>query len=287
MRDAMIQSGLIGRSILYSRSPWLHEQEARAQGWALRYALIDFSDRNLPDADLAGVLDDLRDRQFAGFNVTYPFKQQVIPLLDRLDPSAETVGAVNTVAIRDGVTIGYNTDMGGFRQSVVEGLAGASMAHVLQIGAGGAGAAIASALLSLGVGRLDVVDIDPQRATALAAMLGTSFPAAQVRAITATQSTTDDVDGIVNTTPVGLASNPGMAIDPALIEARHWVADIVYFPLETELLRVAQAKGCRTLDGSGMVVNQAAAAFEIITGRPADRPRMRASFAGGQPRDVS
>ncbi len=278
MNTQTLKSGLIGRAILASRSPWLHEQEAQAQGRVLNYETIDFTQRGLDDAALGPMVDALRDSGYAGFNVTYPFKQQVIASLDTLDESAEIVGAVNTVAIRDGRMIGYNTDMSGFRQSVVEGLGNAKLDRVLQLGAGGAGAAVASALLSLGVGRLDIADIDSDRATALAAMLADRFGPDRIAVRAPEDRATDDVDGIVNATPIGLAANPGTPIDPARIDARHWVADIVYFPLETELLRVARAKGCRTLDGSGMVINQAASAFEIITGVPADRDRMRTSF---------
>lgn len=274
----MLRSGLIGRAILASRSPWLHEQEAHAQGLALSYELFDFDARALPDGALSGVLDDLKANGFSGFNVTYPFKQMVIPLLDELGESARIVGAVNTVAIRSGRLIGHNTDMDGFRESMVEGLPEAPMARVLQLGAGGAGAAVASALLSLGVATLEIADIDPAKSTTLAARLTEQFGPDRVTARLDGDRATDAVDGIVNTTPVGLASNPGTPIDPARIAPRHWVADIVYFPLETELLRIARAKGCRTLDGSGMVINQAAKAFEIITGSPADRGRMRASF---------
>ena len=274
----MLRSGLIGRAILASRSPWLHEQEAHAQGLALSYELFDFDARALPDGALPDVLGDLKAGSFSGFNVTYPFKQMVIPLLDELGESARIVGAVNTVAIRNGRLIGHNTDMDGFRQSIVEGLPNAPMARVLQLGAGGAGAAVASALLSLGVATLEIADIDAAKSSALAARLAEQFGPDRVMARLDGDRSTDAIDGIVNTSPVGLAANPGTPIDPARIAPRHWVADIVYFPLETELLRAARAKGCRTLDGSGMVINQAARAFEIITGSPADRNRMRASF---------
>ena len=274
----MLQSGLIGRAILASRSPWLHEQEARALGMALSYEVFDFTERNLEDDALGSLVAELRDREYAGFNVTYPFKQQVIAALDALDESAEIVGAVNTVSIRNGRMVGYNTDMSGFRQSFVEGLPDVAIQRVLQLGAGGGGAAVASALLSLGVGRLDIADIDIDRARSLAAMLSGRFGSDRVAVRDDADRATDDIDGIVNATPVGLAANPGVPIDPARIESRQWVADIVYFPLETELLRIARGKGCRTLDGSGMVINQAASAFEIITGAAADRGRMRESF---------
>lgn len=274
----MIRSGLLGRSILASRSPWLHEQEARAQGFELTYELVDFTARGLDDSALGETLAGLAADGFAGVNVTFPFKQAVIPLLDELAPSAAAVGAVNTVAMQGGRLVGHNTDMTGFGDSLVRGLPGAKLDRVLLLGAGGAGAAVATALLSRGVRLLDIADTDPARAGALAEQLNTQFGAgrAQVQSLDALD--TAGSDGIVNATPMGMAANPAPPLDPALIEARHWVADIVYFPLETQLLRTARTRGCATLDGSGMVVAQAALAFEIITGHPADVDRMRQSF---------
>lgn len=275
----MLRTGLIGRSILASRSPWLHEQEARAQGIDLTYELFDFTQRGWDDGELPGLLARLCDQQFKGVNVTFPFKQAILPMLDSLADCARLVGAVNTVAIRDGRTIGYNTDKTGFQESLAEGLPGAALDRVLQLGAGGAGSAVANALLSLGVGRLDIADVDVAKAQDLASRLGAEHGQGRAFACSIAQIDAAAVDGIVNSTPMGMAAHPEPAIDPALIEARHWVADIVYFPLETELLRHARAKGCRTLDGSGMVIGQAAMAFEIFTGAKADRQRMRASFA--------
>lgn len=275
----MIRSGLVGRSILASRSPFLHESEAAAQGLELTYELFDFTARGLPDSALGDVLHDLRDKGFAGFNVTYPFKQAVPSLLDELAETAAAVGAVNTVAIRDGRLIGHNTDMAGFRDSVRTGLPGASLDHVVQVGAGGAGSAVASALLSLGTGLLEICDINTARAEALAAGLARHFGAGRVRASSVARIDFAGVDGIVNTTPIGMTATPGTPIDPDLITPRHWVADVIYFPLETELLRVAREKGCATMNGTGMVVGQAALAFEIITGHRADVERMKLAFA--------
>jgi shikimate dehydrogenase len=274
----VLRSGLLGRAILDSRSPWLHEQEARAQGLELSYELFDFSDRGLPDTALARVLTELRDQGYAGVNVTYPFKQAVIPLLDDLAESAELVGAVNTVAMRDGRLVGHNSDMQGFRDSFLSGLPGAETGRVLQLGAGGAGAAVASALLSLGVGALEIVDVERGRAETLAARLSRRFGEERVATTAYDELDTESVDGIVNTTPMGMGANPGSPIAPELISPRHWLADIVYFPLQTELLRIARERGCRTMNGSGMVIAQAALAFEIITGLPANKDRMRQSF---------
>lgn len=274
----MLKTGLVGRAIKASRSPWLHEQEAKAQGVELRYALFDFNELGRDDAELRETLRDLGAEGFLGVNVTYPFKQAVIPLLDELAECAASVGAVNTVAMRGGKLIGYNTDKTGFEQGLIEGLPGADLGAVLQLGAGGAGSAVANALLSLGVARLEVSDVDEARAAELAERLNAAHGVGRVVPRSIAALDTDTIAGIVNTTPMGMAASPGPAIDPALIEPRHWVADIVYFPLETELLKVARAKGCRTLDGSGMVIGQAAAAFEVFTGLKADRARMRASF---------
>jgi len=274
----MFRCGLIGRSITASRSPLLHEEEARAQGLALSYELFDFTERGLDDDALPALLAELRDAGFAGVNVTYPFKQAVIPLLDDLDESAELVGAVNTIAMRDGRLTGHNTDMRGFRDNVAENLPGVPMRAILQLGAGGAGSAVASALLSLGAERLEILDVDTARAEALAASLAARFGSHRVTARAPGDDSTAAVDGIVNATPIGMAAQPGMPLSPDRLAAGQWVADIVYFPLETELLRVAREKGCRTLDGSGMVIRQAALAFDTFTGKTADRERMRRSF---------
>lgn len=277
----MHRTGLIGRAIQASRSPWLHEQEAKAQGLELRYELFDFTQAGLADAELASLLHRLADDGYRGVNITYPFKQAVIPLLNELADCARSVGAVNTVAMREGRLIGYNTDKTGFEESLAEGMPDANLDKVLQLGAGGAGAAVANALLSLGTRELVIADLDFARAETLVARFNEADRKNRVSAQRSQDVETLSISGIVNTTPMGMAANPQPAIDPTLIAQRHWVADIVYFPLETELLRIARERGCRTLNGSGMVVGQAARAFEIFTGVRADKARMAESFAVG------
>ena len=277
---APLRVGLVGREILASRSPWLHEREALAQELALRYELVDFSARGLPDADLPRVLGELVASGFTGVNVTYPFKQAVIPLLTRLSTEAEQIGAVNTVLFRGAERLGFNTDVTGFAEAVRLELAGARLAAVVQVGTGGGGSATAFALLELGTRRLTLVDSDRGRAAALSARLARAFPAREivVGGVDDLSAIVRACDGIVNATPVGMAKSPGTAVPTQLLEPRHWVADIVYFPLETELLHAASAIGCRVLDGSRMAVGQAAAAFELFTGRRPDRARMLESF---------
>ena len=275
---ARVLTGLVGRDILASRSPWLHEREADAHGLRLVYTSLDFSARGWGDEQLPPTLDALQRIGFAGVNVTYPFKQSVIGLVDELAECARTIGAVNSLAFVGPRRVGYNTDVTGFQRGFTAGLPGARLEHVVQFGAGGGGAATAHALARLGLRRLTLFDPQPQRIEALVARLGATFPDARFGAGRDPAESLAGADGIVNATPMGMAKSPQPPFPASLLEARHWVADIVYFPLETPLLRAARERGCRCLDGSGMVVNQAAEAFEIFTGRRADRARMAASF---------
>ena len=273
-----ILTGLIGRHIGASRSPWLHEREAQAQGLELTYELFDFAAMELDESQLCAQLNVAADLGYSGLNITYPYKQAVIACLDELSPSAARVGAVNTVKLAAGKRVGHNTDVIGFAESMRDGLPGATLDCVLQIGAGGGGSATAQALLELGVGRLIVCDQDPARATALVRKLQEGFGPSRAAATVDLPAVVGSVDGVVNATPMGMVGTPQPPLDTSRLTSRQWVADIVYFPLETELLRTARARGCRILDGSGMAVYQAAAAFEIFTGRKANRSRMLRSF---------
>lgn len=274
-----VMAGLAGRGIVESRSPWMHEQEAAAQGLHLAYALFDFTDRHWSDTELPGLLDAAQRIGFAGINITFPFKQAVIPLLDDLDPSAATIGAVNTIAFIDGRRIGYNTDYTGFIEGFRLGLPDVVRSTVLQIGCGGAGSATAHGLLGpLGVERLLLADSDTAKAELLCGDLQAAYGASRVAIVPSPAQAASAADGIVNATPMGMAKYPGLPLPAQAVVSRHWVAEIVYFPLETELLREARRKGCRVLDGSGMAVGQAADAFAIFTGKQANRERMQASF---------
>ncbi len=280
----VIRTGLIGREIQASRSPWLHEQEAAALGLPLTYSLIDFAVEGWAEADLPRVLDVMAVAGFAGVNVTHPYKQAIIAHLDALDASAARVGAVNTVQFTGGKRIGHNTDMLGFAESMRQGLSDVAMNRVVQLGAGGAGSATAHALLTLGARQIVLIDSDDARRSKLATTLRHDYGADRVVECGDAEAALADADGLINATPVGMVGHPGLPFAATLIEPRLWIADIVYFPLETELLALARSHGCRTLDGSGMVVHQAAAAFDIFTGRTTDRARMLSSFREAQMR---
>ena len=271
-------TGLVGESIGASRSPWLHEGEADAQGVRLVYSLYDL-ERQDAGALQATIMAAMR-LGFAGLNVTHPYKQRVIPLLDELSDEARRIGAVNTVAFRNGRSTGYNTDYLGFAESLRRGLSGASFGNVVQFGAGGAGAATAHALLQHGTEILHIYDVRQEAAEALTRSLGASFGEQRVRLVNDVRAALAICDGIVNASPVGMVGHAGSPVPSEALSETMWVADIVYFPLETELLKNAKAAGCRTVDGVTMVVFQAAAAFDIFTGLIANRERMLAGALG-------
>lgn len=270
--------GLIGSGIQASKSPALHETEAAAQGFRCRYELLDLDRLGVGIEHLPVLLAEAEHRGFAGLNITYPCKQAVIPFLHELSPHALTIGAVNTVHFTGGRRIGHNTDAWGFAESFRQDMQGAAVDTVVQVGAGGAGAATAFALLELGARRLRLFDIEFARAQALGATLASRFPDRDIRPWRRLEEAVSGADGIVNATPMGMARHPGSAVPAPLLSPAIWVADIVYFPLDTELLRLARAAGCRTLNGGGMAVYQAVRAFEIFTGRAADAARMRRHF---------
>jgi shikimate dehydrogenase len=274
--------GLLGRGIGSSRSPIMHEREGARLGLDYAYRLVDFDQLGLEDAALGAVIAAAEELGFSGLNVTHPFKQGVVQFLTNLATDAAAIGAVNTIVFKDGRRIGHNTDSWGFAESFRDGMAGCGLDRVLQLGAGGAGAAVAHALLDLGATRLAVFDTAADRARQLADRLDARFPG-RVEVAGDVAAAFAEASGVVNATPVGMAKYPGLPFAPALLSSRHWVAEIIYFPAETALLRLARELGCRTLSGLGMAVNQAVRAFELFTGIAPDRAAMTRHFAEGGP----
>ena len=279
-KTQQIEVGLVGRGISKSRTPSMHMAEAGAQGLSCAYRLHDMDDPTYADMSLAGLLDRLEAEGYAGLNITFPYKIEVIDLLAELSPNASAVGAVNTVVFRDGKRYGHNTDLWGFAEGFRREFGTEPQDHALLLGAGGAGVAVAHALIDCGVKRLSIYDTDQNRSTALARQVMRNRPQCMAQSVPDLDALVaqDAPDGIVNATPMGMAKLPGSAFPTRLLTSQMWVADIVYFPLETELLRAAAERGCRTLKGSGMAVFQAVRAFELFTGRPADPNRMKATF---------
>jgi shikimate dehydrogenase len=271
--------GLVGAGIGGSLSRPLHEREGRACGIPLIYRPVDAEALGLAVADLPDVLRGAARLGFDGLNITHPFKQAVVPLLDEVSDAVDALGAANTVVIRDGRTMGHNTDWSGFSRSLDRTLPDAPQDRVVQVGAGGAGVAVGYALLRRGVGRLMVHDVDPARAAACVAQLGRSFDPRRIAVVDDLPSAMAGADGLVHATPTGMHGHPGLPVPAELLRGDLWVADIVYFPLDTELVRLATERGCEVVPGGGMAVFQAVGAFELFTDRRPDPERMLAHFA--------
>ena len=269
--------GLIGRGTALSRTPRMHEVEGARQGLRYVYRRVDPAEmaaspsfeEMLRAAEICG---------YAGVNVTHPYKQEAVGFLDDMSEEARAVGAVNTIVLSDGMRIGHNTDLSGFAESFRRSMGQERMERVLLIGAGGAGSAVAHALLGCGVGTLRIADTNRAGAEKLAAALQDRFGRDRATVAPSADAVAGEVDGIVNATPIGMADHPGTPMPIALLEARHWVVDIIYFPMETEFARAAAATGCRVATGAGMALFQAVKAFELFTGLPADPEAMRATF---------
>lgn len=278
-REPSILAGLIGSGIQASRTPAMHEHEGDAQNVRYLYRLLDLDILKLDVNALPDLLTSAQRMGYTGLNITFPCKQAVIPLLDELSPEAKGIGAVNTVLFKDGRRIGHNTDCLGFAEGMRRGLNDVPRSRVVQMGAGGAGAAVAHALLAEGVEQLSIFEVDPARAEGLVHNLNAHFGATRAFVGQDLPSAVKAADGLVNTTPVGMSKLPGTPLPPELLHKALWVAEIIYFPLETELLKHARSLGCRTLDGGTMAVFQAVKAFELFSGRTADAARMQAHFA--------
>jgi len=274
--DRKLLVGLIGAGIQRSLTPAMQEEEARHHGLRLHYQLIDLDLVAGSPMPLPGLLAAARVMGFAGLNITFPCKQAVVPLLDELSPEARAIGAVNTVLLRDGRLVGHNTDGSGWAWGFRRALPGADLGCVVLLGAGGAGSAIAHAALHLGVAQLRLVDTDPGRADALAEALNARHPG-RVVAVADPAQALAGATGLIHATPTGMAE-PGLPVAAALLRRALWVSEIVYFPIETELLRAARALGCATADGGTMAVGQAVGTFRLFTGLEADAARIERHF---------
>jgi shikimate dehydrogenase len=280
MNARRVLIGLIGANIQGSLSPALQEDACAAAGFRGYYHLMDLD--KLPGRRLPDLVGAVRSAGFRGVNVTFPCKEAVIPLLDEVSAEARQIGAVNTVTIDPaGRTVGYNTDRIGFRSSFEETLGVDAIAGktAVQIGAGGAGRAVAFALMDMEAATLLIHDRDVARSSQLVAELAVHFGAERCRLIEDPASAMRDAVGVVNATPTGMSGFPGCPIEPGALRAEHWVADIVYTPVETELVKAGRHVGARVMTGAGMCVHQGAASFRLFTGAEVSVARMHEVFA--------
>jgi len=270
--------GLIGAGIQRSRSPALLEAEAEAHGLRCLYKLIDLDELRMDVDALPELVSAAKLTGFDGLNITFPCKQAVMPLLDEVSEEARVIGAVNVVVREGQRLVGHNTDGIGWSWGFRRALPEARLARVVLLGAGGAGSAIADAVLRLGAKTLVVVDVVSSRAAELAENLNQVHGAGRASAAGDIASALEGADGLIQATPVGMEKQPGMPLPARLLRRELWVSEVVYVPLETELLKAARRAGCATMDGGHMNVGQAVRNFKLFTGLDADVARMDAHF---------
>jgi shikimate dehydrogenase len=258
----VVRLGLIGSGIARSLTPFLQEQAGAQLGLALRYELFDTpaDQGHRLEAQLAA----LANAGYAGVNVTHPFKELAFGLVKVLDPMVQQVRAINTVRFADGQ--GFNTDYSGFVRAYRHAFGSQAPGVVLVVGAGGAGRAVAFALVTLGASEVRIVDSDAPKAEQLAASLRSVGAKATAFGLE-DLALASRADGLVNCTPLGMYQYPGNPIASELVGTQSWAFDAIYTPLETAFLADARAKGLRIMYGSELMFYQAVDAFEIWTGR--------------------
>lgn len=276
--DDCLTLGLIGSGIRQSLTPAMHDAEAAAQNIKLEYLLIDVDLLFPSGASLSELLQVAQNKGYRGLNITHPYKIAALEELDELSDSARKVGSINTILFEQNSRFGHNTDLWGFCENFRHNLPDVKMDNVLLMGAGGAGMAVAHGLAALGTTNLSICDMQIERAEIVAENVRSNNPNIQASAVSYDTLSKANFDGIVNATPVGMNKLPGSPVSKELLQSQHWVADLVYFPLETQLLRDAKERGCTVLPGSGMAVFQAVRAFKLFTGKEADASRMLQSF---------
>jgi shikimate dehydrogenase len=268
-------TGLIGAPIARSASPAMHEQAAAALGLQCHYQLIEVAGADR--VELRALLDGVRRLGFAGVNVTFPYKEAVVDLLDELSPGAAAVGAVNTIVVGDGRLVGHNTDTTGFARAARDLVADSGHGTVAVIGAGGVGKAISYALAGLGVAEIRIFDTDRSKTDQLAGLQRARTGMVVVNSV---EDALRGAVGVVNATPVGMLPNRGTPVPDALLHKGLWIADAVYTPLWTPLLTAAKAKGAAVMTGRDLAIYQAADAFELFTGYPPSIIEMGRAFDG-------
>lgn len=273
-----VRVGLIGSGIGKSRTPAMHVHEGRMNGIDYRYDLIDLSALDVGIEALPDLIDKAEKDGFAGLNITHPCKQAAIQFVDALSQDGAVLGSINTITFANGRRTGHNTDWSGFSRGFRRALPEAVVDCAVLIGAGGAGVAVAHALAAMGTKTLYVFDLDAARVAVLIAQLAAEHPDCTFVVGTDMAKALASADGLAHATPTGMAAHPGLPLDVNLLHPDQWVAEIVYFPLETRLLSEAARRGCRVVNGGGMAVFQAVGAFELFTGIAPDVERMIAHF---------
>lgn len=259
-----IRLGLVGSNISRSLAPAFHIEAGARMGVDVTYDLLPQPDL---DADqLAGVIGEVRSQGFDGVNVTYPFKQAAMDLVDLGGPGVNAIGAVNTLVFRpEDVISGFNTDHSGLQRRWRQRMGVETPGTVAIIGAGGVGRAAAFAFAGLGAEEIRVSDVDSGRAARLVHDLLRSYPGTAVNRATQ-EAAIRAATGIFNGTPLGMHFSPGSPVSLEAIGGQHWLFDAVYTPVRTPLVERAMEAGLRVFDGLELFLGQAVDAFQHFTG---------------------
>jgi shikimate dehydrogenase len=254
-------AGIIGMPVVHSRSPVLHNFWLAAHGIKGAYVPLAVAPERLKDA-----LPGLVALGFRGCNVTMPHKQTTMALLDRVNETARRIGAVNTIVVEaDGTLSGFNNDGNGFVQSLRDVLPGwrADAGPILLLGAGGSARAVVVALLENGARQIRIANRTAAKAQSIATEFGAAVTAVSWAERNAAMA---DVALLVNCTDQGMIGKPALDIDLVRLASSTLVADLIYTPLETPFLAEARKRGCVTVNGLGLLLNQARLAFKAWFG---------------------
>ena len=268
--------GLLGKPLEHSFSPKMHNKTYEENSMNYLYLPLEIEEENIED-----VLKGIKHMKFIGFNVTIPYKIKIMKFLDEIDTLAKKIGSVNTVKITNGKLIGFNTDGSGFVKSLqIDSKIDVNKNKFLLLGAGGASRSIAMTLADRGAEKILIANRTVEKAKELSTEVNSKVRKCcsyvDINSIKKMKESTNIVDVIINTTSLGMYPNiEGCPINTELLLKKHLVADIVYNPVKTKLLKEAENKGCKIQNGLGMLINQAAEAFEIWTDKEAPIGDMR------------
>jgi shikimate dehydrogenase len=277
--DSAVQTvrlGLIGDNIARSQSPRLHELAGRLAGIPVSY------ERLIPKElgqDFEAVFETAKRAGFRGLNITYPYKERVVPLLTVPDAQVAALGAVNTVVFAPEGPLGHNTDWSGFIAGYRHAFGDRATGPVCMVGAGGVGRAVAFGLLTLGLEDLRLVERDLPKAEALAVALKAAAPQIEVRVTSDVADGTAGAAGLINCTPVGMVGYEGTPVPRALMPGAEWAFDAVYTPADTQFLTDAADEGLAVMSGWELYFYQGQHAFAIFHGRPIDEAVLRGALA--------
>jgi quinate/shikimate dehydrogenase (NAD+) len=274
---ATIRLGLIGDNITRSKSPRLHRTAGQLTGIRVTYDRLIPRDLGLTFSE---VFDQALESGFRGINVTYPYKEVVTSRVTVSDPLVRAIGAINTVVFDDEGPKGFNTDYSGFMRAYRSVRGDAGPGTVCLIGTGGVGKAVAFGLVGLGARTIRCVDLDAQKAEALAAALAALGSDTQVEAGTDAVAAARGADGIINCTPLGMVGIGGTALPGSAMAGATWAFDAVYTPVETEFLRDAAAAGLTVISGYELFFGQGVDAWDIFTGIDLDQDALRTAIQG-------